>query len=174
MTGTYFGILVLAILLNIIIAIALYTYVPKIISYINKKKHPFFGKIETYEDVNAFIAHKELLSFQNTDKNNNIYQYSVVNTTLYRMAYNSDCDCKTTIDIPPDVYKYPIGTESWYDKSNRLNIPIRAFIWENKDIINKQLAIDYEIEQEIKEKELKEKEQLLQLKKLDEIIRKSN
>lgn len=103
-----------------------------------------------------------------------MYQYSIVNTALSQITHNSDCDCETSISILPGIYKYPIGTELWYDKSNKLNIPIRAFIWEHRDIINKQLTTENKIEQETKEKELKEKEQLLKLKKLDKVIRKSN
>jgi hypothetical protein len=121
-----------------------------------QKKYPFFGKIKTYTDVNGFIANIDTISFQDTDENDNLYQYIIENNKL---------------NILSNVYKFPIGVDNSYDK---IKIPIRVFVWEHKDAINKQLILNKEIERKVKEEKFLKKEQLLKLKQLDKIIRKSN
>lgn len=104
-----------------------------------QKKYPFFGEIKTYTDVNGFIANIDTISFQDTDENDNLYQYVIENNKL---------------NILSNIYKFPIGADNSYEK---IKIPIRVFIWKHKDAINKQLILNKKIEKKLKKKNSKRK-----------------
>ena len=153
----------------LIFGVLLIEYIPKIYRYINKKRHPFSGKIETFKDVNDFIINKDIVFFQDKDDDGDMYNYTIVNTKTYTKIYDvSYKGGSKIIDIITGVYKTYIGDNYWFDMRNRIRIPIRAFVWQHKDVINEQL----EKERELKEKDRKEKEKILKLKHLDKNIRK--
>ena len=153
----------------LIFGVLLIEYIPKIYRHINKKRHPFSGKIETFKDVNDFIINKDIMFFQDKDDDGNIYKYAIVNAKTYTtIDFNYDSGGSKIIDIITGVYKTYIGDNYWFDMHNRINIPTRVFVWQHKDAINEQL----EKERELKEKDRKEKEKILKLKQLDKNIRK--
>jgi hypothetical protein len=132
-------------------------FAPKIYRYINKKKHPFSGKIETFKDVNDFIVNYNLFHFTDKDEN---YNYYIVTKTY--TIWNTK-----TITIPKGIYKTEKYDNYWYSIHNRINEPIRAFIWNHKDAINAQL----DVEKITEEKDRKEKERILNLNELDKNIK---
>jgi hypothetical protein len=113
------------------------------------------------------MANKDFISFQDKDENGNMYEYTIVNVKRYTRIYDPIYNSKL-IYIFKGIYKSEIGDDYWFDANNRINTPIRAFIWKHKDAINEQL----EKERELKEKDRKEKEKILKLKKLDKNIKK--
>ncbi len=158
--------------LSYLIISALFIYIPAIFYYVDKKEYPFYGKIETFADIKGFIVNKNMLSFQDKDENGNMCQYTMVNIVECDKIYELPRKYKT-INISPGIYKSQIGDLDWQNENNKINVPIRAFIWEHVNAINKQLAIDNETEEKTKEKESKEKERLARLRQLDRQIRKS-
>ncbi len=130
----------IAAMLLLILALTI-IIVSKITRFINKKRYIFSGKIETLKDVNAFIAHIDLLSFQEKEKDGKIYKYTIVNANTYEKIPDIKHNYKT-IDIFPGIYKSKIENNYWYDTNNLINIPAKKFIWEHKDAINQQLIFE--------------------------------
>jgi hypothetical protein len=155
------------ILFYIVIIIFSWIFVPKIYRYINKKRHPFSGKIETFKDVNDFIANYDLFYFADKDNDGVDYNYHIVtkryNSNIFIIILST-----RTITIPKGIYKSEKYDNYWFAIHNRINEPIRAFVWKHKDAINAAL----DVEKIIKEKDRKEKEKNLKLKELDKNIKK--
>jgi hypothetical protein len=146
---------------------------PKLYRYINKKRHPFSGKIKTFKDVNDFIINKDIMFFQDKDENGNICKYTIVNTKTYTTIYDvSYKGGSKIIYIIAGVYKSEIGDNYWYYMYNRISIPTRAFVWKHKDAINEQLEKERELKEKDARNDVKDKERILELKQLDKNIRK--
>ena len=154
------------VLVYIAIAILSWIFIPKIYRYVNKKRHPFSGKIETFKDVNDFIANYDLFYFADKDENGVDYNYHIV--MVKHQAREFDIIMTTNlVTVPQGIYKSEMHDNYWYWIGNRIDEPIRAFVWKHKDAINAQLDVD----KIIKEKDRKEKEKKLKLKELDKNIK---
>ncbi len=162
------------ILIYISIIILFLIYIPKIYYYINKKRHPFSGKIETFKDVNDFIANYDFFHFSDKDDDNNEeeYDFYIVNAKRDEKVPDSDyVSGYKIVNVYSGVYKTYKNDSYWFFLRNKdldMSNNIRAFIWRHKDAINAQL----EIERIEEEKDRKEKEKILQLKELDKNIKK--
>lgn len=134
--GVTFGLILFVSIIILFILMFIYQYIYKI-------RHPFHGKIETYDDVNAFTVHYDEFLFQDIDENDNLCNYTIVNTPT---TYLSDNPNEDAIRIPIGIYKSSTTSKNPYSKE--IYIPARVFIWEHKNVINKRLAIDKERKEE--------------------------
>ena len=154
------------VLLYIAIAILSWVFIPKIYRYINKKRHPFSGKIETFKDVNDFIINCDFLRFNDIEKGVR-YNYYIVG--VKRDEKISDAiDGYRIITVCKGIYRTEAHDSYWFFMRHRIDEPVRAFIWKHKGAINAQL----DVEAILKEKDRKEKEKKLKLKELDKNIKK--
>ncbi len=152
----------------ILIAIFLLIFTPKIYRYINKKRHPFSGKIKSFKDVNDFIANYDFLHFADKDDDGEEYDFYIIIVKQYGRTSDFLYGGTKLVDIRKGIYKTNGLRSYWFSSINKINYPIRAFIWKHKDAINAQI----ETENKIKESDRKEKEKILQLRKLDKNIKK--